>query len=806
MPKQMTTTEVSNNSNGCNSGSKRKYGSDWVRKRVSQACDQCRKKKLKCDGLRPICSTCVSLGRQCFYGDAVKKRGLPEGYVRGLEKLLGLLLPDAGSLESVTELFEGALQDEAAKTDLIRQWNVDESENGDNLHEIWRASKLCKSLEHLLPLLDSGDNKGQEGKRPRLEPHSVSYGGYVAAPIKFSLQLPPREVAEDLFNIYFTYTHCWLPIIGKDEMLAAYYRTLELSASSLGIGEHAAIWAVLAYAECQRSSPPRESRGMGYLQQSPEAESYYDKARSLIPSEGSDLSIGHVQALLVLSLVKLAMGQFRASWLLVSQAINIAIDISINTSSSCVHGTSVGRPKNVFLGCFYLDTLISACLRRGPRLTREDALSIGFLDENGLEEWGYLELGERPRSSRILSMFNHLVRLACVLNDLAHDQATGRSQEKRLEDAQTMFNDWKDSLPDYCSLKTSSDSISRTAPIPPHQLNLDITFLICKGISERGPSVSTGKLLEDVNALHQILGVHNSHSAYRSSVFPPAFCLISILGLDNVGSSKHQWTQTLLQAGSSGIDDAPTRVDTFREGIPARVVQRNPDTHFEAIRKSPDIGTVIESREGGNFVASSGSAEFDPSINSLTTHSGEDAIIADSLNWLRASGLHSIDARTSFSPGPWVVQNDTLSPMATVESLCDGMSVQENVEISPACLTKHPDNYSAARNLFHLAQSSQASGMPQTGQDGKARVRNPKTSFSVLNPAPTGIGGSTLDPVLQCMATVDDHFLELSNLDHFTGDQDETYRHLGFLLPSDLQGQFTSPNRVLRASTDCQDE
>ena len=57
-------------------------------------------------------STCISLSGQCFYGYAVKKRGLPEGYVRALERLLGLLLPDSGDL---CALFERALEDEAAK-------------------------------------------------------------------------------------------------------------------------------------------------------------------------------------------------------------------------------------------------------------------------------------------------------------------------------------------------------------------------------------------------------------------------------------------------------------------------------------------------------------------------------------------------------------------------------------------------------------------------------------------------------------------------------------------------------------------
>ena len=763
MSEQVTTAAMT----GTNSCTKRKFGPEWVRKRVSQACDQCRKKKLKCDGLRPTCSTCESIQKQCFYGDTVKKRGLPEGYVRGLEKLLGLLFSNPNSIGSVTTMFDRALKDEAARSDLIQQWSSDGAESTENLHEVWRTSKLCTSFERLLPLLDSGD-KGQEVKRLRLEPHLVHSKIGVDAPARSSLQIPVCEVAEDLFKIYFTYTHCWLPIIGKDEMLAAYYRALELSASSLGMGEYAALWAVLAYAECQRSSP-RDSRGMGYVQQSLEAESYYNKARSLIPSEDSDLHIGHVQALLVLSLVKLAMGQFRASWLLVGQAINIAIDIGINNTSSIGFSSSVGRSKNVFLGCFYLDTIIAAYLGRAPRLTREDALGIGFLDENGLEEWGHLELvdrkdGDRPGSSRILSIFNHLVQLVCVLNDLAHGQATENLQGKWLQDTPTMLNNWKNSLPDYCSLKIESGSVPQTVSISPHQLNLNITFLICKVVYERRSNTNTGELTEEVDALHQLLGAYNSRFAYGLTVFPPALYLISSVGRDTVGSSIHRAARRSPQVRSSGVNVAPTGVDSFQDGTSGTVAKRNPN--YATFRKSPDSGMGPKPIEDGMLTTRSARNGFSSSINSLTTHSGEDAIMAGSLDWLRESGLQSVDTRTSFSPGTWDLQSEPLSPVATVASSSDCMSARGNIESKSARLAKYLDNYSGHRTPFHISQSHQSSEMRQTGQEKGDAVENLPTTFSALNPSSSGVGGLTPDSVLQTMTTADDHFFELSNLDH----------------------------------------
>ncbi|KAL3232504.1 Protein SIP4 [Nakaseomyces bracarensis] len=58
---------------------------DKVKKRHSQACDRCRLKKIKCDGLQP-CSQCSKIGYNCITSDKLTRRGLPKGYTELLEK------------------------------------------------------------------------------------------------------------------------------------------------------------------------------------------------------------------------------------------------------------------------------------------------------------------------------------------------------------------------------------------------------------------------------------------------------------------------------------------------------------------------------------------------------------------------------------------------------------------------------------------------------------------------------------------------------------------------------------------------
>ncbi|KAG7417675.1 Regulatory protein CAT8 [Fusarium oxysporum f. sp. rapae] len=51
------------------------------------ACNVCRSRKQKCDGIRPACSRCRSFGSQCTW-PTVLKRGPPKGYTKALETRL----------------------------------------------------------------------------------------------------------------------------------------------------------------------------------------------------------------------------------------------------------------------------------------------------------------------------------------------------------------------------------------------------------------------------------------------------------------------------------------------------------------------------------------------------------------------------------------------------------------------------------------------------------------------------------------------------------------------------------------------
>lgn len=76
------------------------------RRRSARACEPCRQRKIKCDGLRPSCSQCVYHNHQCSYEDVKRVRD---------QKRLGSLAKRVEAYESLLRDLEGEVDIETAQ-------------------------------------------------------------------------------------------------------------------------------------------------------------------------------------------------------------------------------------------------------------------------------------------------------------------------------------------------------------------------------------------------------------------------------------------------------------------------------------------------------------------------------------------------------------------------------------------------------------------------------------------------------------------------------------------------------------------
>ena len=71
--------------------------------RIAQACDRCRSKKIRCDGVRPTCSQCANVGFECKTSDKLSRRAFPRGYTESLEERVRALENEVKDLKSLLD-------------------------------------------------------------------------------------------------------------------------------------------------------------------------------------------------------------------------------------------------------------------------------------------------------------------------------------------------------------------------------------------------------------------------------------------------------------------------------------------------------------------------------------------------------------------------------------------------------------------------------------------------------------------------------------------------------------------------------
>ena len=71
--------------------------------RIAQACDRCRSKKIRCDGVTPCCSQCANVGFECKTSDKLSRRAFPRGYTESLEERVRALEGEVRELKDLLD-------------------------------------------------------------------------------------------------------------------------------------------------------------------------------------------------------------------------------------------------------------------------------------------------------------------------------------------------------------------------------------------------------------------------------------------------------------------------------------------------------------------------------------------------------------------------------------------------------------------------------------------------------------------------------------------------------------------------------
>lgn len=64
---------------------------------------RCRSKKIRCDGIRPCCSQCSTVGFECKTSDKLSRRAFPRGYTESLEERVRSLEAEVRDLKELLD-------------------------------------------------------------------------------------------------------------------------------------------------------------------------------------------------------------------------------------------------------------------------------------------------------------------------------------------------------------------------------------------------------------------------------------------------------------------------------------------------------------------------------------------------------------------------------------------------------------------------------------------------------------------------------------------------------------------------------
>ncbi|KAL7934500.1 hypothetical protein V8C35DRAFT_301090 [Trichoderma chlorosporum] len=419
------------------------------RRRVSLACDGCRTAREKCDGSRPQCGRCVSQNRPCSYTPASKKRGIQSGYLRAIELSLAWLLESVPDCEE--NLYQLLAKDDAKDGASIL---MSKGKSANKLHKQWSKCRVHKEIESLL--CQSGSQKVEASNTEDSDTDDVEeeLKGITRLPLPgshpenaanfdqtFSLKEP--KTAKDrasrlpsnhqhLLDIFFAYTHCWLPILDREEVFATVAICNSQSQNVSGYGGEnniepsslAILWSAMAIAAFQdaHSSAPSMS------EETLSPAEIFTVARSLIPQDEDRFDISDIQAIFIHSIILIGRENMLAASLLAGKAMRLISYMRFSGTSQTQSDVQRLTLAKLAAACNLVESLTSACIGQPSHLLEIENFQTTELSHDGAgfgdsfcPTYGFGKLSLNPESARpqiahSLIALDQLSRFARILS------------------------------------------------------------------------------------------------------------------------------------------------------------------------------------------------------------------------------------------------------------------------------------------------------------------------------------------------------------------------------------------------------
>ncbi|EOD52295.1 putative transcriptional activator protein acu-15 protein [Neofusicoccum parvum UCRNP2] len=465
--------------------------------RIAQACDRCRSKKIRCDGIRPSCSQCTNVGFECKTSDKLSRRAFPRGYTESLEERVRVLESEIRELKEL-------LDEKDEKIDMLSRMH---SNSPASMHSIRRTSTLspgpvspreeAPDKEDLFKiqqspllledgssdsyfvgtssgrtLIDAFNRRVQETGRsfPSIRPEAfleteTKSSQQNREPSPVSWKAPPRLVSDQLINIFFQEWAPLFPVLHRPAFLTLYDGFVNSSEPLSDKKALAELNLVFGIAALANDSPDKSL-----------VESFEQQWQAALDCFLDETSLTTLQCLVLAQIFCLQKADYNRLLKYKGIAISLSHRLGLHQSQKrfALGVLTSETRKKVFWTQYTLDCFTAAQLGL-PKQLREEDIHCEFpvdADDEYVTEKGFLPSlpGEFTKLSSALALFRAARILSKVLSE-SFPAATSHEISLRKMGAQSdELDEWNNGLPSHLKLqfvqdKPSTNIISSRSPI-----------------------------------------------------------------------------------------------------------------------------------------------------------------------------------------------------------------------------------------------------------------------------------------------------------------------------------------------------
>ncbi|KAH7063913.1 fungal-specific transcription factor [Paraphoma chrysanthemicola] len=482
-----------------------------VRKRASEACTFCRRRKIKCSTERPSCTNCRTHGTTCSY-EAVNESGRDQRPSQTARR--------QGPRGAGNTALRNPISDPPRETSSHPVEHTDNqpssvsrivvSANGMSSYH-GRTSTLFDESSHDRPSVEAPPRMPEEwvekgliaeaARQRQLEEVHYRQG-------KYDFDGVEPELGMHLLSLHWNRQHhsfltTYRPAFMRDMACnGPYFSKLLLNAIYFGASKFSPRHDVRRVSDDVRTAGWR----------------FRERVRELLGEALDRSEITTIQALLVMTNSLFALGDERsAAWLYAGLAFRMIIDLGIHVDTPDL--ASIRKfsdeeheiRRRVFWAAFVVDKIQSLYQGRPVTIKESDTLvPIKFLDTyEEFEHWAPFAYSTQNRSTYpgspaySISTFRHLCELSVILGDILSTIYNERNIDKspselssKLESIHLKLTTWRALLPEHLAV-----DVRKTHVIPPpHVLSLRAMFHVLMILLHR-PFVADGHLYNTSRAI-----------------------------------------------------------------------------------------------------------------------------------------------------------------------------------------------------------------------------------------------------------------------------------------------------------------